>query len=102
MQQEISVAADAAGRKYSETTPEKERSEVGIANAMRMGAKEKASKLYMKMMKLVAVANPANGPEFLEEVIHFPYIILNGIIIYCVHFCMKLTRLNSLGGEALQ
>jgi hypothetical protein len=38
---------------------------------MRMGAKEKANKLYMKMMKLVAVANPANGPEFLEEVILF-------------------------------
>jgi len=27
-----------------------------------MGAKEKANKLYMKMMKLVAVANPANKP----------------------------------------
>jgi len=69
LQQKISVVADAVGRKYSETTPADERSQFGIANAMRMGAKEKANKLYMKMMKLVAMANPANGPEFLEEVI---------------------------------
>jgi len=47
----------------------KRKKDSGIANAMRMGAKEKANKLYVKMMKLVAVAHPGNGPEFLEEVI---------------------------------
>jgi hypothetical protein len=35
---------------------------------MRIGAKEKNAKLYAKMIKLVAVANPANGPGFLQEV----------------------------------
>jgi len=40
----------------------------GVANAMRLGTKEKASKLISKMGKLLVVANPAHGPEFLEEV----------------------------------
>jgi len=35
---------------------------------MRMVTSEKANKLYVKMMKLVAMANPANDPEFLDEV----------------------------------
>jgi len=71
LQQEISDAMDVTRQKYNETTPADERSELGIANAMRMGAKEKVNKVYMKMMKLAVVANPANGPEFLEEVFFF-------------------------------
>jgi len=80
------VVMDAIGRKYSETTLVEERSELGIANAMRIGAKEKANKLYMKMMKLVPVANPTNGPEFLEEVIYFSHIKVMTSLYIEVHF----------------
>jgi len=83
LQQDISVAVDAIGRKYNETTPANERNELGITNAMRMGAKKKANKLYIKMMKIVAVANPANEPEFLEEVISF----------LCIKFMTSLSDL---------
>jgi len=68
MQQEISNAADAFVRKYNEVTPLEEKSTEGVANAMRFGTKEKASKLISKMEKLLAVANPVHGPGFLEEV----------------------------------
>jgi hypothetical protein len=39
------------------------KNDVGIANAMRLGAKEKATKLCMKMIKLLRVANPSHGPK---------------------------------------
>jgi len=39
-----------------------------VANAMRVGAKEKIAKLVVKMGKVLAVANPVHGPAFLEEV----------------------------------
>jgi len=35
---------------------------------MRAGAKEKNAELYVKMFKLLVVANPNNGPAFLQEV----------------------------------
>ncbi len=35
---------------------------------MRVGAKEKNMKLYVKMIKFLIVANPAHGAGFLEEV----------------------------------
>ncbi len=68
MQQEIAQAADVAVWKYNEVTPFEEKSDEGVANAMRVGAKEKNAKLYVKMIKLLTVANPAHGPGFLEEV----------------------------------
>ncbi len=68
MQQEIALAADVAMRRYNEATPFEEKSHEGVANAMRIGAKEKNAKLYLKMIKLLTVANPAHGPGFLEEV----------------------------------
>jgi hypothetical protein len=40
----------------------------GAAQAMRVGAKEKNMKLYVKMIKFLTVANPAHGAGFLEEV----------------------------------
>jgi hypothetical protein len=40
----------------------------GVAAAMKMGIKEKTTKLIVKLGKMTAVANPANGPEFLPEV----------------------------------
>lgn len=68
LQQEIALASDGAVRKYHEMTPHEEKTEVGVADSMRVGAKEKAAKLYVKMVKLLTVANPVLGPAFLHEV----------------------------------
>jgi len=46
----------------------KEKTPKGIAYAMKASAKEKTSKLNVKMMKLVTVSNPAHTPGFLQEV----------------------------------
>ena len=61
-------------RKYHETTPADDKSVEGVAHAMRVGAKEKNAKLYVKMFKLLALANPNNGPTFLQEVSSAPLI----------------------------
>jgi len=66
---------DAALQKYNENTPEEGKTPEGLAHAMRAGVKEKTGKLNMKMMKLVAMANPALTARFLEEV-GFMYILL--------------------------
>jgi len=68
VQQEIAHAADAAVRKYNEVTPLEEKSDQGVANAMRVGAKERSMKLIAKMGKLLAVGNPIHGCGFLDEV----------------------------------
>ena len=68
LQQEISPAADAAVRKYTENTPEEERRLEEVAHAMRAGANERTKTLKGKMGKLLVVAAPANTPEFLAEV----------------------------------
>lgn len=49
-------------------TPENERSPLQVAHAMRIGANEKLGRPNLKMSKLLAVANPANGQGFLQEV----------------------------------
>ena len=68
LQQEISQAADAAVRKYTNSTPEEEKRPEEVAHAMRVGAKERTITLMGKMGKLLVVAAPANGPKFLVEV----------------------------------
>ena len=68
IQQEISQAADGAVRKYTDSTSKKERRPKELAHAMRAGAKERTKTLMGKMGKLLAVAAPANTPEFLAEV----------------------------------
>lgn len=42
--------------------------EVRAVAAMQKGAKDKASTLYYKLAKMVAVANPGFGPDWLHEV----------------------------------
>ncbi len=69
LQQEIVQAVDAALQRYHETTLTEEKTMEGAAHAMRVGAKEKNMKLYVKMIKFLTVANPAHGVGFLEEVI---------------------------------
>ena len=68
IQQEISQVADGAVQKYTDSTPEEERRPEELAHAMRAGAKERTKTLMEKMGKLLAVAAPANTPEFLAEV----------------------------------
>ena len=55
-------------QKYTDSTPEEEKRPEEVAHAMRAGAKERTKTLIGKMGKLLAVASPANGPEFLAEV----------------------------------
>jgi len=54
-------------QKYHKNTPTKEKTPEGIAYAMKVGAKEKTSKLNMKMIKLVEVANLAHTPNFFKR-----------------------------------
>lgn len=67
-QQDIAAAADAAVRKYKEDTEEKLQTSKGVAVAMRCSIKDATERLYKKLSKLVAVANPALTPEWLVEV----------------------------------
>jgi hypothetical protein len=67
-QQEIAAAGDSAMLVYREETKPDDVTREGIAAAMKLGIKERTSKLMVKLGKMTAVANPAHGPEFLEEV----------------------------------
>lgn len=55
-------------RVYHENTPKEDANEAGAVAAMRKGAKAKVSALYFKLAKMVAVANPDLGIEWLHEV----------------------------------
>ena len=68
LQQEISQAANAPVRKYTDSTPKEERRPEEVVHAMRARAKERTKTLMGKMGKLLAAAMPVNGPEFLVEV----------------------------------
>ena len=68
MQQEIAAVADAAVRKYHEDVPPKEVTREGVAAAMQTSIKDSIEKLYKKLSKIVSVANPAHGQEWLQEV----------------------------------
>ena len=101
MQQEISQAADAAVRKYTDTTPESDRRPPEIAHAMRVGAKERTKTLMVKMGKLLAVAHPSNGPGFLEEVSSLWKFC---IIVFVLFYFLDLTNWEDcwLGGTTLE
>jgi len=68
VKQEIAQATDAAVKKYNEVTPFEEKSDKRMANAMRVGSKERSMRLIAKMEKLLVVANPIHDLGFLEEV----------------------------------
>jgi hypothetical protein len=68
LQYEIAAAADLAVRLYREETPEDLQTEAGVLAAMRLGTKEKTTRLVQKLGKLTAVANPNLGIEWLQEV----------------------------------
>lgn len=67
-QQEISVAADFAVRKYHEDIASDEATSEGVAAAMRAAIKECTDRCRQKMSKMVSVASPQLGPEWLKQV----------------------------------
>ena len=84
VQYEIAAAADVAVRLYKEETLEDDQSQEGILVAMRLGTKEKTTKLIQKLGKLTAVANPNLGSEWLQEVwspCHCPLNFYSPIVI---------------------
>jgi hypothetical protein len=68
-QQDIAAAGDLAVLVYREETKPEDVTQEGIAAAMKMGIKERTSKLIIKLGKMTPMANPAHGPEFLQEVL---------------------------------
>ena len=80
------MAVDSALRRYMETTPPKNQTAERAALSMRVGTNEKNAKLYVKMIKLLAVANPAHGTGFLEEVSSIASLILSSVtfILSCI------------------
>jgi len=55
-------------QRYDKTTLIDEKIVERAAHAMKVGAKEKNVKLYIKMIKLLTMANLAHEAGFLEEV----------------------------------
>jgi hypothetical protein len=86
---------------YREETKQEDVTCEGIAAAMKQGIKEKTTKLMVKLGKMTAVANPAHGPELLEEVYYyvissFTIDILPSLFSKESHFhCVR--RLNVIG-----
>ncbi len=90
MQHEIAGASDEAARLYYEKTlPEKQSSE-GLHAAMTVAKEDKFNKLKSLFDKQVNVADPANGPEFLEEVRLFCNAVCLFYNIYIFRFCNLL------------
>ena len=67
-QHDIAAAADAAVRKYREDTPPEDVTDDGVADAMKSSIRDSTDKLYKRLSKIVAVANPNLGVEWLQEV----------------------------------
>lgn len=68
MQQEIADAADEAARKLSEDDTVSTKTDVEITAAMISAAKMKTNSYKGQFSKLLAVAHPALGDDFLAEV----------------------------------
>ena len=65
-----------ASRKYNEKTPPQSRTTKGIRDVMQNYATKNAisSIRGKKFEKLLVVANPANGFDFLDEVSHYGFL----------------------------
>ena len=68
---------------------------------MKQGIKDKTTKLMVKLGKMTAVANPAHGPEFLEEVCSLLLFSLASFDAFiftskCTKFCY-VGRLKGIG-----
>jgi len=68
MKQEIALVADAMLWKNHNTTLVHEKRPKLDVHAMRVGIKEKNVKLYVRMIKLLTMANPVYGFGFLDKI----------------------------------
>lgn len=74
MQREITSIIEEAARKYNDKTPVESRTATGVWDVMQTATKKAISSIRGKELeKLLAVANPANGDEFMEEVSYYVY-----------------------------
>jgi hypothetical protein len=101
LQHEIAASTDTAVRKYTEDTSVNDLTKEGVAEAMRSSIKDSTEKLYKKLSKIVSVANPALGRDWLEEVKSFLNIICEGVCCYGDHDsilnCFLFYRLKGIG-----
>ena len=72
----FAAAADVAVRKYHEDVLAEEVIREGVATAMRASIKDSIEKLYKKLSKIVSMANPTHGLEWLQEVQLIPLLSL--------------------------
>lgn len=70
-QAEFSRVSNEAAQLYREETPMKKQSASGLRDAAEKAIKELKSKLGPKFSKNLAIADPKNSPEFLDEVCPF-------------------------------
>jgi len=78
--------------RYHEITPINKKSEEHVAYAMRVGVKEKNVKLYVKMIKLLIVANPTHGHGFLEE-LSFDFIEFMTCLLFILDLMLYMNQL---------
>jgi hypothetical protein len=67
IQQEIIEAGDEGQRRYEDETPVGKQTAPGLENAINNAVIIKKQKLSAPFAKYLAIANPGNGSEFLEE-----------------------------------
>jgi len=85
---------DTTIRKYNKVTSFEEKRNQRVANGMRLGAKEKVTKLTMKMGKLLAMANLTHDPvHFLKRLILLQNHILFVFIVLCI-LHLVATKIN--------
>ncbi len=64
------MASDDAAREYLERTPKEDQTATGVWDAMTEASESMVETIKKKdFTKYLAIANPKNGDEFLEEVI---------------------------------
>ena len=78
-QREIAQASDDAARAYLDKTPEEEQTATAVWDVMTEASERMVESIKKKdFTKYLAIANPKNGDDFLNEVKHslMPFIIL--------------------------
>ena len=69
-------AGDEGQRRYEEETPRRRRTAEGLNAAINGAMEAKRKALTAPFTKFLAIANPANGKNFLPEVFEFLFVIL--------------------------
>jgi len=99
-QQEIAAAVEVDVQKYKEVTPSDEVHAEGVAMTMRNTIRDATEYSKKKLSKIVSVANPALGQEWLQEVCRNNH-SLRHTLRFHVHMMCCLLKKNS-DREALE